>query len=81
MPSTFKPYNKRSFITIKGKEVPRERCVMSLLQGVVADSPDIELASDRPYRRMPDGSLRRISIKELPKPKRVIKEAKDDQTI
>ena len=75
MPSTFKPYNKRSFITVEGKEVPREKCVMSLLSGKIADNPDIELASDRAYRRMPDGSLRRIKPSDLPKPKRVIREA------
>jgi hypothetical protein len=74
MPSKFKPYNKRSFIEIGGKQVPKERCVLTLLKGIVADNPDIELASNRAYRRMPDGSLRRIKSEDLPKKRKIIVE-------
>jgi|GEM_PF-3752413 len=74
MPTTFKHYNKRSFIEIDGKQVLKERCVLNLLEGYIEDSPDIELASDRPYRRMPDGSLRRIKLEDLPKKRKIIVE-------
>ena len=72
MSSTYKDYNKRVTVTIDGKEVPRERCILPLLENYVADHPEIELASDRAYKRMPDGSLRRIKPKDMPKKKRRI---------
>jgi hypothetical protein len=72
MPSKFKSYNKRFFVTIDEKEVPKERCELTLLEGAVADRPDVLLATDRAYQKMPDGSLRRIQPKDLPKPSRKI---------
>ena len=74
MPSKFKPYNKRNFLTIDGKEVAKEKCVLNLLEGHVADHPEIELSSDRAYRRMPDGSLRRIKPENLPRQRKIIGE-------
>ena len=74
MPSTFKPYNKRSFIEIGGKQVPKERCVLTLLEGHIADNPDIELSTDRAYRRMPDGSLRRIKPEDIKRGRKIIVE-------
>lgn len=74
MPSTSKPYNKRVTIIIDGKEVLRERCILNLLKGYVADHPEIELATDRAYKRMPDGSLRRIKPEDLPRKRKIIVE-------
>ena len=65
MPSKFKPYNKRNFLTIDGKEELRERCALGLLEGKIEGHPDIEISSNRAYRRMPDGSIRRISNQEI----------------
>jgi hypothetical protein len=62
MPSTSKEYNKRLYVELpdgKGgtKPVPRDKVCFTMRE---TDNPDIVLTSDTAYRRMPDGSLRKI---------------------
>jgi hypothetical protein len=62
MPSTSKDYNKRIYVDLpdgkgKMKAVPRDKVCFTLRE---TDQPDIVVTSDTAYRRMPDGSLRKV---------------------
>jgi hypothetical protein len=65
MPSKCKPYNKR-FTTVisSGATVPVERRVF-IPVGAKGLPRDVVAASDRLYKQMSDGSLRRITSEQI----------------
>ena len=68
-----KSYNKRNFVEIEGAQVDRENCVMNLLKTTVFGH-EVYLASNRAYKKMPDGSFRRVKREEAKEWEREYKE-------
>jgi hypothetical protein len=69
MPTTSKEYNKRLYVELPdGKLAPRDKVCFSLRE---TDNPDVVVTSDTAYRRMPDGSLRKIG--KLPKKEELVR--------
>ena len=72
MSSTFKPYNKRNFVDTPSGRAPREKCVLEL-EELSVDNGVVLIASNQAYMRMPDGSLRKVKLKQREAPEEMVK--------